>query len=295
MSSAVSTVQVYEQYSEGEDTVKRRTVHDECVPVSSDSSPGNKGPEMLDLNFEAFEDSPRLATTEKKDVAEDVAFEILSVNEFTIDKKVDDESRYRQTVKNVKQKCISLVVRPLLDLQESNVSNALLDFTNADDGEETKHVTVQRGKLRYDLWAYMSVTIPTRKVDTLWGRGKSLEGAILIIPRHVRSTYEVKGRTSTKPMLFIKPSDIRSWATNSEQDDVSDRGDDLTELSKDFSSLIQLALPQIFVNAQSKISTFYNAERITGFKRSRDASNSGESSSQKQIFIETNQSHRKKK
>ena len=116
MSSAVSTVQVYEQYSEGEDNVKRRTVHDECVPVSSDSSPGNKGPEMLDLNFEAFEDSPRLATTEKKDVAEDVAFEILSVNEFMIDKKVDDESRYRQTVKNVKQKCISLVVRPLLDL-----------------------------------------------------------------------------------------------------------------------------------------------------------------------------------
>ena len=57
----------------------------------------------------------------------------------------------------------------------------------------------------------MSVTVPTRKVETLSGKGRSLEGAILIIPRHVKSTYEVKGRTRTKPMLFIKPSDIRDW------------------------------------------------------------------------------------
>ena len=103
MSSTVSTVQVYEQFSEGEENVRRRTVHDEIVPSSSSSTESSASKD-LDFNFEAFEDSPRLATTEKKDVAEDVAFEITTVNEFTIDRKATDESRYRPQVKNLKQK-----------------------------------------------------------------------------------------------------------------------------------------------------------------------------------------------
>ena len=174
------------------------------------------------------------------------------------------------------------------------MEEACLDFTNGEDGEETENVEVPRGREEYELWAYMSITVPTIKVESLWGKGKSLEGAILIIPRHVRSTYEVKGRTSTKPMLFIKSSDIRNWAhQGGELDEESSEDGDGERASKD---LIQAALPSIFKYARSKVNAFYNAERITGFKRTRrEASVVSGEMAQKQIRVEPNQSHRKKK